>query len=390
MRTILWTLISGIAITCAASANPVESERYSSKAPRTVLPAGDVIVPMTLHEAQPVIEVMVNGQGPFKFLFDTGAGGHRRISAALADRLGLAESGEVTTGDPSGQNRQTLKLAAVQSISIGKAEFHDLELVRRDSKQVIDKDRGIDGILGFGVFAECLITLDYPGKRFVMARGELPADGSVAYTDDNGVPQIPISVGGVEVEADVDSGSMGNVAVPGSVADKLKLKREPVVVGKASTGFNQFEIRQAPLDGELRVGGQVLRDPSIEIFDIFPRANIGGQFLRNFSLAIDQPNKRLRFAASGEAGQAQPRYRVGMMLRRQGEEAIVDDLIPGGAAEHAGLQAGDRITHLNGRSLKEIDPEELGRLFGSPAPVELTISRGDAEKRLVVTPARAD
>jgi hypothetical protein len=365
-----------------------EPERGPTPVPKTILPAQPVVVPMTFHEAQPVMEVKLNGQGPFKFLFDTGAGGHGRISNELANKLGLKEAGEVVAGDPSGHNRQTIKTVAVDSLSIGEAEFRGLELMRRENRKVVDQQRGIDGILGFGLFGDCLITLDYPGKRFIIQKGQLSPGESMPFRDENGVPEITINVGGVDVGADVDSGSMGRLAIPQSVAQKLKFKREPKVVGKAATGFNEFEIREAPLDGVIQLGDQTLKDASLEIFDIFPRANIGGQFLRNYAVAIDLPNKRIRFSPSSQPAQEQPKYRVGIMMRRDAGESLVDDVVPGSPAEKAGLKAGDRITRINGIPMEDVDQDRLGRLFGSPEPLRLTIVRGENTIELTVTPAR--
>jgi hypothetical protein len=366
-----------------------ELQRAVFGAPATSLPDKVVTVPMRFHEAQPLIEVKVNGQGPFKFLFDTGAAGHGRISSDLASRLGLKESGEVVAGDPSGQGQQTVKLVGVDSISIGEAEFRNLELLRRDNKAIIDERRGIAGILGFGLFADCLITLDYPGERFTIEKGQLSRDGSIGFHNPNGVPEITISVGGVEVAADVDSGSMGRLAVPKDVADRVKLVGEPKVVGKASTGFNEFEIRAALLDGVLRVGDQELRNPSIEIFDIFPRANLGGQFLRDFVVAIDLPNQRLKLTR-GQPAQHAPKYRVGIMMRRDAGAQIVDAVIPGSPAETAGIKVGDRITHLNKRPMEDLDPQILSRLFGSPEPLRVSIARGEEAIEITVTPAKVD
>ena len=46
--------------------------------------------------------VRVNGEGPFRFLLDTGAMGAGRVDASLAQRLRLE-----TTGEPSGTRRTT-------------------------------------------------------------------------------------------------------------------------------------------------------------------------------------------------------------------------------------------------------------------------------------------
>ncbi len=357
---------------------------------RTELPAAPVVVPMDMHASQPVVEVLVNGKGPYRFLLDTGAAGCGRVTAEFARELDLPEVGEVIVGDPSGQNVETAKRVGIKSISIGDASFHDLEMVRRDYKVQIDAGRtGISGILGFNLFHDTLLTMDYPNRKLTLEKGTLPApDGKsvLAFESGHGVPQITFSVGDVEVKGHIDSGSMGGIAIPKSVAKKLHFKSEPVVVGKASTGFNEFEIRSARLDGQVRVGSIVVESPTVEIFDMFSDANLGGRFLQGYRITFDQQNDRLRIVDGSGGRGVQPRYRVGLMMRPDGGSLVVENVLPG-PAQSAGLEAGDRIVKVNGESPEDVD---LAVVFGSPKPVELTVEREGKERSFTVTPAVAE
>ncbi len=362
---------------------------------RTTLPAGRVVVPLEMHDVQPVVEVRVNGEGPFRFLVDTGAAGCGRISAALADKLALEEVGEVLVGDPSGRNAQVAKRVGVDAVSVGDALFEGLSMMRRDDKERIDVQReGIDGILGFGLFRDCLLTLDYPGRRLILDRGQLPgADGRnvLDHRQERGIPEITLRVAGLEVEADIDSGSMGPLSFPQAVADKLDFTREPTVVGKASTGFNDFEIKEAPLDGDVHIGTHVMEDPTVAIFGMFPRANLGGQWLRNFTITFDQRNGRVRFIRDeARPLEMKPRYRVGVMMLPGPEGLVVEGVIPGGAAEKAGLKEGDRITRINGEAAGDLGAARLRETFSSPKPIRLTVEREGEKVEVVLTPSRAD
>jgi len=66
-------------------------------------------------------------------------------------------------------------------------------------------------------------------------------------------------------------------------------------------------------------------------------------------------------------------------------EPIVDGLTPGGAALHAGLQVGDRILSLDGKTVESF--EEIREII-APRPgqsVDVVVQRDDAEKRFRVT-----
>jgi hypothetical protein len=186
-------------------------------------------------------------------------------------------------------------------LTIGEATVRAVRLLVRD----LPSRRGgeaaeFDGVLGIGLFAEHLLTLDYPARRVRIGTGELTdgADGVVAYQDRFGIPQVKMTIGTLEVDADVDSGNLrGELVLPDSFIGKVALEGEPRVVGTARTGFNEFEIRQARLAGDVHLGTVRLERPLVDFVAIFPHGNLGHAFLGHFVVTIDQKNKRLRLAA---------------------------------------------------------------------------------------------
>jgi hypothetical protein len=103
-------------------------------------------------------------------------------------------------------------------------------------------------------------------------------------------------VGGQEVDLDVDSGNKnGELVLPASYIGKVPLEKEPAVVGRGRTGYNEFEIKRAPLKGALQIGGQAVEQTQIDFIEGFPHGNLGQKFLRRFAVSIDQKNQRIRF-----------------------------------------------------------------------------------------------
>lgn len=247
-----------------------------------------------------LVEVRIDGKGPYRFALDTGAAGGGRIGRALATQLGLKVVGKAMAGDPSGKNREAVDIVEAGSLAIGDATFSGVKLPVRDLPAAPGRPQPeFDGVLGIGLFQDYLLTLDYPGRRVRIEKGELPpADGReiVNFEDRHGIPSIKIQVGDLEVEADVDSGNMrGELVLPASYIGKVPLEKEPVVVGHGRTGFNEFEIKQAPLKGAVRVGSQSVERPLVDFVEIFPVANVGHAFLRRFAVTIDPKNHRIRF-----------------------------------------------------------------------------------------------
>jgi len=243
----------------------------------------------------PAVHVMLNGQGPFLFAIDSGGAGTARLDAAIAERLGLQKVGEVRSGDPSGRNARTLPLVAIDSLQVGGARFEGIQAAVRDMGEMPGEK--VDGILGFGLFASCLLTLDYPANVVRMARGELPpANGRdvIAFTREQGIPTARITVAGREMDAHVDAGFMGGVSLPEAEAARLPLASPPKVVGRARTVSNTFEIKAAPLDGSFGIAGIVIERPTVEFQPVFPMANVGARVLRDLVVTFDQKNSRMR------------------------------------------------------------------------------------------------
>jgi Aspartyl protease len=295
-------LLATLAITSSVAAQqPIRRQGPPEKPFSSAeMSAASVEVPMLAGEGI-VVEVRINGKGPYKFSLDTGAAGGGRITPKTAEALGLPAVGEVMAGDPSGKNRQSLKIVEAGSLTLGGVTFHDVHLSVRDlpKRRLDGAEEERDGVLGIGLFQDHLLTLDYPARRVRIEKGELPpADDKqvVAYENPFGIPQIRMKVGDLEVEADVDSGNMnGELVLPASYIGKVALAYEPKVIGKARTGFNEFDVKQAPLKGGAKIGAQVVERPLVDFVDIFPHGNIGHAFLSRFAVTLDQKNHRIRF-----------------------------------------------------------------------------------------------
>ncbi len=291
----------GRRVRIGAAPHPAEGLLRSPRS--TTLPETEVAVPLLHSGHLPAIHVMVNGQGPFLFAIDTGGAGAVRVSATLAARLGLAKVGEILAGDPSGRNPQTRSLVALDSIEIGGARFSGLQASVRGEGEPAPPDEA-DGLLGFGLFADCLLTLDPPAGRLRLARGMLPpADGRqvLDYRDERGIPSLTMHVAGRAFEADLDTGSMGGFALPEVEAAALPLAGPLAVVGRARTLGNTFEIKAALLDGDVTMGALRFSRPRVEFQPVFEVANIGARVLRDLVLTFDPRNRRLRLEKPASA-----------------------------------------------------------------------------------------
>lgn len=255
-------------------------------------------VPMQFRGETPVIEVMLNGQGPFVFAIDTGGGMQADVDTAIVAQLKLQPNGKVRGGDPSGWNGREFDTVAIDSIAVGGVEFRNVTVITREQR-ISPSYPHIDGILGFSLFADYLLTLDYPNKQVRLSRGELPpANGAdiLSFEVPHSVPVVELVIGNLRVPAHIDTGNLvGSFILPTSLLEKLTLTSQPVVVGRARTVSNEIEIKEARLKDSIELGSFEFPQPTIT-FPALAESNIGLKALRDFSLTFDQKNNRLKLS----------------------------------------------------------------------------------------------
>lgn len=252
-------------------------------------------LPMQMRGAMPAVEVMVNGKGPFLFAIDTGAQGFARADSSLVERLGLKTTGQVRAGDGSGQNTRMLDTVELDSLMVGGIKFEKVRAITRNYNAAPNLPK-IDGILGFNLFAEYLLTLDYPAKKVRLARGALPAanaENILNYDASLPTPTVELQVGKQKVKAHIDSGNLvGGFILPTAVVEKSALASAPVVVGTARTVSNEIEIKQVRLKDSIKLGGFEFTEPTVS-YPALSVANIGSRILSEFAITFDQKNNRL-------------------------------------------------------------------------------------------------
>lgn len=256
-----------------------------------------VDIPMFFCGTGPAVEVMVNGEGPFLFFIDTGAQGMARADVSLVKRLALSPSGQSAASSATSEKQVTLNEFRLETLSIGSIQFRGVTALSRDYNTASYLPP-IDGILGFELFADYLLTLDFPNKRVRITRGELPRPNGVHILDfesRNGVPFIDVSVGKLKEKAMIDSGDIRAIDFPASVVSKLALASYPRMIGKGGSVSGEFEVKEVRLRDTLTVGRYSFPQPTITFSDVYTEILIGSTMLQEFIVTFDQKNHRVRF-----------------------------------------------------------------------------------------------
>ncbi len=278
-------------------------ESDSIRAPqKTEFQSTTIIVPASTKAQLLVIEAKINDRGPYRFIFDTGTSGIV-LNADFASELGLTSTGKSHIGDPSNPNAFEADTHRIDKLSIEGAVFTGVEAISLEPPpQIAQALKGTRGIIGLSLFGDCLMTLDLRKKQMILERGELPEINGVDILrlDVHGEksPTVRLRVGGIDIDAHIDSGKPGGVALPTNMQDRFKLKGKPVVVGRGRTANSTFDVLAATLDGNVEVGGHVIKEPNLSFVSLLDDpgvANIGTGILRDLRMTLDQKNGRIRF-----------------------------------------------------------------------------------------------
>jgi hypothetical protein len=269
-------------------------------APRMELLGGRTSLPMQEFGGRPVVEVTINGKGPYRFILDTGA--HiSLVGAELNKELKLPEAGVHAAPSGAGPAPQ---IVSIEVMGLGDAHLHGVMAAVMPLGGFFKDQDAPSGVLSASSFPGYLLTLDYPGKRIVLEKGELESADSQTtfeYKSDEILPTVPIRVAGHETRVHVDTGSPMGLVLPARFLSVLPLASQPKEAGKARTPGGEFPISTAPVDGEIRLGKYILVLREVRFSDVSPgpvppSGNIGYGVLQDFMVTLDSKNRRIRFA----------------------------------------------------------------------------------------------
>ncbi len=259
-----------------------------------------------------VVPVMLNEQGPFYFLLDTGA--TRTVIAKTAvTRLALQtdEQRRVAIRGVSGVVR--VPTVVMQSLHVGALQNNQVRMPVL-SGLVLD---GVDGILGVDILGDTKVTADFLNNhiRITTANG-MPADNGRHIIEFAQVARRPIMVevriGAIRARAIVDTGcahTLGNAELLKALQKQFRgqLAMRPTEITDATDTTLPAQLAMVPSIIVSSVGIQNLPVSfgEFSVFDIWgiddrPALLIGMDVLSMVDeLAIDYRRKELQIGLAG-------------------------------------------------------------------------------------------
>ena len=260
--------------------------------------------------AQPLIllPVQVNGDGPFEFILDTGAG-TSLLSSDLAKKLKIKIIS--TKEGQSAGGKISVSLAKVDSLAVGQAKLDDVDVGIVDLTHIGNTiGTKIDGDVGYNFLKHFRITIDYHDCEI-----RLDEPRPIERLGRSAKAEVPMRLASlakplllVDVHANgqgpfqfaIDTGTSTTAIAP-ELAQHLGLKSSPV--GPLTTGGAQVNVTAGTLES-FKVGRAGVDDLVVVVADFFGTLSqavgakldgiVGYNFLRNFRVVMDYPSGKFR------------------------------------------------------------------------------------------------
>lgn len=353
--------------------------------------SGRATVGMRPHDTEVMVNVRINGKGPYLFYLDSG--GHDLISPRLARELGLEVEGEGRSGG-AGESTVEEGYTKVDSITIGGVVLKNqtIPVLETSPPEVVGEKIG--GLLGLEFFERFVTKIDYAANTVTF---EDPAHFSIVERRSAGtavpfkfyehMPQVAGRFDGISARYDIDTGSSQTVTMTRPFVERTGLRaRYPdavtLVDGFGTGGATRSTIIRAT---SLALGKEEVERPAASLStaqhgafsDPVYAGNIGNGALRHFRVTFDYPHETMYLAPVAHPDLSAYGYnRTGIIVILDHGNLKVVDASPGTPAAEAGIKAGDLLTSVGGvdvtrKPLREIKQMLKQVAIGKPLSVSL-------------------
>jgi hypothetical protein len=178
-----------------------------------IVSGSEAVVPISVEAGEVIVEVTINGHGPFPLMFDTGS--QDTLTPETVAALRLETEGTGTTRDSGGGN-VPITFTRLGAVRLGDAEMTDQTFAVLALPRYLT-DRGsrppLAGFIGYELLVRFGVRLDYEGKTLTLSPGgDFRFNGKgvrVPLVLTEKVPVVPAAAENVSGMFVVDTGSTG-------------------------------------------------------------------------------------------------------------------------------------------------------------------------------------
>jgi len=213
-------------------------------------------------------EVMIDGRGPFHFMFDTGAS-RPVIADSTVARLGLKPDSHKLVRVQGVNARIVAPAVRVNSLTIGSLRFRRIDLPVLTGPMF----EGVDGILGTQGFGGIKLSVNLVDRSSTLTasprRADTPAGATAVRMLSQRLPMVSATTAGVEVLLIIDTGAtstLGNSAL----LEALQEARAVQSLNAAPDVLDVTPVRWTAHSGvipPLQLGGVSMQPPPVTFGD---------------------------------------------------------------------------------------------------------------------------
>jgi hypothetical protein len=367
-------------------------------------PPGRVTMPFTLTNNHIIVDVRIDGRGPYPFLVDTG--GHDIVTPYAAKGLGMRTVGD-TPSSGAGEKSVSSGYAHVARIDAGGALLNNQTVVTLDFSPPDVEGIRLGGMLGVEFLERFVVQIDYGAKTLTLVD---PAKFSTADRTASGVavpfvfyehmPQVTGTFDGRPARYDIDTGSRSEVTLTAPFVSRERLSEAypngtKITDGWGVGGASRSYVVRA---GELSLGSVTTPQPIAGLSeakhgsfsDSNYDGNVGSGLLKRYVATFDYSARTLYLKpAQSQDPDVGAFDRVGMWINLGEGGMAVMDLAADGPAAQAGLKVGDVITAIDGAAVSTRSLSDVRRsLKTAPIdrPLAIAYSRAGASAVAQVIP----
>ena len=356
--------------------------------------AAPVTIPFRVDNDQILIDVMLDGHGPYEADFDTG--GSLIVPPAVVKELQLTAGG-ATKQSGGGEGFVIGKVGRIGTLSVGGAAVRDASF---DSFALFDEHpRRL--LMGLETLQHYVVRIDFETNQLT-----LTPPGAFRYTGDGAIvpfvfqdnqPLVTGTVDGIAATFAVDTGDDGSLLLMAPFARRHGLidrYHATVPVGGSSIGKTEgllARVGRVELNGADGRPVASVQRPITRIstqttgFDAhrYISGNLGFGVIHQFNATFDYARQRIILEPNRHHDAPADYNRSGLFLQGDARTGwTVRDVVAGSAAALAGIQPGELVLSINGTSGPALDPSTLRRALRGPVGTALSLRiRGPAGER---------
>jgi hypothetical protein len=329
-------------------------------------------------------QATIDGKGPFKGIFDTGA--VNILSAHLARKLGLKVDAQVLEGGTSSPATVQYHKTHVDTLQIGDLVVRDQTFGVIDfaagNLPDVDDDSAPSIFVGYELLQRFAVRIDFERQRLTFYDGprfHYSGPGkAVPLRFQGNALLVQASIGDASGLFVLDSGNESGTGMSTGFTVKNNLVQ---TLGAHFLAYNGRGVAgPSPPAYLARVNTMHIGDVSVPSFigrfstDPSDKSDfaglIGQDILRRFAEVFDCMRGRVYFETTKDSARPEVFNRAGLIFDSFGHGLQVMTVLPGSPGAQAGIEAGDVITAIDGKTL---DDEVNQPAFLQPSGTQLRL-----------------